>query len=255
MVAPAVPATADDSRLGWLRLQPAEGPLDVATAGLTEAPCPDGAAVNVTITGPGVAANNQVGAIVGYREVDAIPPTVSGQLLVNFSYTFRDWFSRNVPSKTPDGTYIVRLTCLVGFPPTSVGSYLAQVQVIDGRSYRALGEAAKPFDTQVRSAEPFPVESPDPASSASPSTASSSPPAAPSASASGGSGATESPSAADPSAGPADPSAAPQPSTQAAAQESASTSGGGVRGVLIAIAVLLVGGAAAATWWRRRSSS
>jgi hypothetical protein len=162
------PAAAAD-QVGWLRVTPAAGTIDTAMDALTEKACPGGTHVVATVTGPGIPSTGDIGNILGNTNIDALPPTESGQLYVPLQYTLRDWFGRNVPGAKPQGTYTVSVICRDAFRSTvTFGSFDAQVAIAANGGYRALGEAAKPFDTTRKTEELPGVVVPDSTASAAP---------------------------------------------------------------------------------------
>lgn len=205
------PAAAADNTLGWLRMTPAKGPITKAVDVLAQGSCPGGNAVLVKMTGPGIPESPEIGMMVGNTLVSALPKTESGQLYVPLSLSFQDWFARNVPGAKPNGTYTLTLICRDSLRGSQrFGNYVGSVAIANG-VFTALGESAKPLDTQKQTNDPYGVQQPSsaptpgavvppPGGSAAPApSASSAPSSAPSASANAqpSSGAT----AADPSQG------------------------------------------------------
>jgi hypothetical protein len=152
----SAPASAADTDLGWLRMTPATGTTFDALDTLTQAPCPGGESVIGTITGPGIPDDPRIGYIVGTTFISALPPTESGQLLVPLQLTLRDWFGRNVPGVTPAGTYTITVTCRDSLRGSiTYGSFSGQLAIAKDGTYRALGEAAKPFTTTKKTNDPI----------------------------------------------------------------------------------------------------
>lgn len=153
---PASPASAADAELGWLRLDPASAKVEDVTSILTEEPCPAKAtAVVVALEGPNIPEGNTVGNIVGVTQLKALKPTISGQLLVPLSFTFRDWFAVNAIQVEPGGTYTLTATCrdLLRASMT-YGAFTGKV-VLDGKGgFRAVGETAKAFNTELKPLDP-----------------------------------------------------------------------------------------------------
>lgn len=152
----AGPASAAEADLGWVRIDPPAGKVDDVTSILTEKPCPAKAtAVVVTLSGPNIPDDNTVGNIVGVTQLKALKPTLSGQLLVPLSFTFRDWFAVNAVQVKAGGSYTLTATCrdlLRG--SLTYGAFAGRV-VLDGKGgFRALGETAKPFDTELKPLDP-----------------------------------------------------------------------------------------------------
>ncbi len=152
----AGPAAAAEADLGWVRLDPASAKVADVTSILTEEPCPAKAtAVVVTLSGPNIPDDNTVGNLVGVTQLKALKPTVSGQLLVPLSFTFRDWFAVNAIQVKPGGTYTLTATCrdlLRG--SLTYGAFSGRV-LLDGKgAFTALGETAKPFNTELKPLDP-----------------------------------------------------------------------------------------------------
>ncbi len=241
----AAPAGAADEDLGWFRLTPAQGSLDDAIDGLTQAPCPAGEAIVVGLTGPGIPTGGDIGYIVGNTALSALPPTESGQLYVPLNLTLRDWFARNAPGLAPAGTYRVVLTCRAALRGSvTYGTFSADVAIAKAGTYRALGEAAKPFNTGQAPVDPLAgvTEAPSPAASAgAPTPPQPTPSGAVSQTAPG-----EAPGAVTDGSS---PSGAASPRADAATQ--VTDSGSSARLLLLALGVLLVAAAAFAALRRR----
>lgn len=164
----AAPARAADKDLGWLRFEPAKGANGDVMSVLTQAPCPGGEAIIVKVTGPNVATDGSVGNMVGVTQIKILKPTLSGQLLVPLSFTFRDWIGVNSVQIKPNAPYSLTLVCrdLIRGSET-FGSFTGQV-VFDGKgNWRAIAEAAKPFDTELKPEDPLGGVLPTPEASAS----------------------------------------------------------------------------------------
>lgn len=241
---PAGPATAADKDLGWVRLQPATGQTDIAVLALTESACPGGEAVTARLSGPRISAT--AGNLVGVTEYGAFKPTLTGQLWIPLAFTFRDWSNVNGVRLKPGARYDITVVCrdLLRSSQTS-GAFTGQV-VFDGKGgYRALGEAAAAFDTELKPEDPFalPTAAPtagagaQPGASSAPAPVSSPAASEPAPAASGGAVTTTEPRT--PSSGPAIVGA---PAVQPAADATASDSG--VRNLLLGAAVLLLVGLA-----------
>lgn len=156
LLLPAGWAAAAEKDLGWVRLDPPSAKQDDVTSILTESPCPAKAtAVVVRLTGPNIPDDNSVGNIVGVTQLKALKPTVSGQLLVPLSFTFRDWFAVNAIPVKPGATYTMTATCrdlLRG--SQTFGAFSGQV-VLDGSGgFRAIGETAQAFNTELKPLDP-----------------------------------------------------------------------------------------------------
>ncbi len=152
-------ASATDAGQGWLRVDPKSATTSDVMSVLTEAPCPtETTAVVVTMSGPNIPDDNTVGNIVGVTQLKALKPTTSGQLLVPVSFTFRDWFAVNAVQVKAGGTYTMTATCrdLLRASKT-FGAFAAQVRFDGKGGFKALGEAAKPFNTELK-----PVDQTDP---------------------------------------------------------------------------------------------
>ena len=152
-------ASAADAAQGWLRVDPKAATTGDVMSVLTQAPCPSEAtAVVVTMSGPNIPDDNTVGNIVGVIQLKALKPTTSGQLLVPVSFTFRDWFAVNAVQVKAGVTYTMTATCrdLLRASKT-FGAFTAQVRFDGKGGFKAVGEAAKPFDTELK-----PVDQTDP---------------------------------------------------------------------------------------------
>jgi len=232
----ATPASATQTppgpELGWMRLQPATGTIDDAVDGLSQSKCPDGKAIVVSMTGPGISSTKDLGLMVGNTALTALPPTPTNQLWVSLSLTFRDWFGRNVPGFTPAGTYTLTTICRDALKSSvSFGHFTSQVTITKDGKFRALGAAALPFNTTK--GEKDPVALPTASSTAGATGASGSSP-----SATGGSTTSS-----------AAPVASPQVSSSTGAGTTASTAsppapaGSGARVVLLGLGALLLAAA------------
>jgi hypothetical protein len=161
LVLPSSPAGAADADLGWVRLQPATGTTDIAVLALTERACPDGRAVTMSLDGPNIPDDNSVGNLVGVTEYRAFEETLSGQLWIPLSTTFRNWFMVNGVTLAPGKPYTLTVVCrdLLRASKT-FGTFTAQV-VFDAKGgYKALGEAAEPFDTELKPDDPLAIPTP-----------------------------------------------------------------------------------------------
>lgn len=154
----AAPAQAADKDLGWVRLQPASGKTDIAVLALTSGACPDGQAITMGLKGPNIPSDNTVGNLVGVTEYKAFDPTMTGQLWVPLSTTFRGWFAVNGITVKPGAAYTVSVVCRDLLSASkSYGSFSGQV-VFDAKGgYKAVGEAAKPFNTELKPDDPLAV--------------------------------------------------------------------------------------------------
>ena len=198
LVLPASPASAAEVDLGWLRLDPASAKVEDVASILTETPCPAKAtAVVVTLQGPNIPEGNTVGNIVGVTQLKALKPTLSGQLLVPLSFTFRDWFAVNAIQVEPGGTYTLTATCRDLLRASlTYGAFSGKV-VLDGKGgFRAVGETAKAFNTELK-----PLDPSDPLA--------------------GGNGGTAPSAASSQPAAQGDPSSAPEPTAPAASGDGA----------------------------------
>ena len=243
----ATPASATQTppgpELGWMRLQPATGTIDDAVDGLTQSTCPDGKAIVVAMTGPGIASTKDLGLMVGNTALTALPPTPTNQLWVSLSLTFRDWFGRNVPGFTPAGTYTLTTICRDALKSSvSFGHFTSQVVITKDGKFRALGAAALPFNTTKGEKDPVAL-----------------PTASSTAGATGPSGTSPSPSTAGGSStSPAAPAASPQVSSSTGAGTTASTAsapaqaGSGARVALLGLGALLLAAASAVAVRTRR---
>jgi hypothetical protein len=239
-------AHASETDLGWLRLQPAQGKTDIATEVLTEAPCPKGEAVVVGLTGPGVPTKGDVGYLVGNTALTALQPTTSGQHLIPLSMTFRDWFSDNGVDGKPGATYTVTLVCRDSLSASKTyGSFTGKIKLDAAGGYAAVGEAAKPFNTEYKPTDPLggTVATTGPTASVKPgsSTAPSSPPTDATAEANQ----TPEPDGSSDGAAPGSGSTAP-------AARAAADGGGSGRFLLISLGLLMLAGIAWALVRRRR---
>ncbi|MFN8028502.1 MAG: hypothetical protein U0W40_19725 [Acidimicrobiia bacterium] len=188
-------ARASDRDLGWLRLTPDQGRIDVAVDATTQSRCPKGEAVVVSVAGPGVPRNDDIGYIVGNTAISALTPQGSGQLTVPLALTFKDWFADNAPGVKPKGTYTLTLVCRDRLRGSKTyGEYVAQVAIAGGK-FRALGAAAQPAAQPSAPAPSSPAAQPGAGSGTSATPAASAPAASAPASAA--------PSAAATSGGPA----------------------------------------------------
>ena len=169
--AAAAPATAGGTDLGWLRVAPATGSTADVMSVLTEAPCPSEATgVVIKFTGPNIPRDdNAVGNLMGVTQLSAFKPTLSGQVLMPVSFTFRDWFAVNGITVKTGARYTVSATCRdLLKPKASFGEFIGQVAFDEQGKYRVLGEAAKPFDTELKPEDPFEASAlPTPAPSSS----------------------------------------------------------------------------------------
>jgi hypothetical protein len=231
-------ARASDRDLGWLRLTPDQGRIDVAVDATTQSRCPKGEAVVVSVAGPGVPRNDDIGYIVGNTAISALTPQGSGQLTVPLALTFKDWFADNAPGVKPKGTYTLTLVCRDRLRGSKTyGEYVAQVAIAGGK-FRALGAAAQPAAQPSAPAPSSPAAQPGAGSGTSATPAASAPAASAPASAA--------PSAAATSGGPAPAGTSPaagSPAVQPAAAASADE-GGGARLLLlglVAAAIATVG--------------
>lgn len=252
------PASAADADLGWVRLQPAAGKTDIAVLALTEGACPDGRAVTMSIKGPNIPNDNTVGNLVGVTEYKAFEPTVSGQLWIPLSTTFRNWFQVNGVTLAPGKPYTLSVVCrdLLRASKT-FGTFSSQVVFDAQGGYKALGEAAKPFDTELKPDDPLAV--PTPTASGGGATDGGQPSSSTSDKPSAGSSAPADPTQteiSEPTAQGSDgPSAAPGGgSTTVAAPAGQPGSGGASPLPLVLLAVVAAGGAA---WFvqRRRAAT
>ena len=151
----AATAEAAPSSLGWLRVSPAAGNISTPIDVLSQARCPAGEAVVVSLEGPRIPTQGDLGYIVGNTAISALPITDTRQLYVPLSVTIRDWFGRNVPDVKPTGTYTLILTCRDKMRSSQTfGSYTARISISRDGRYQALGEAAKPLGIVVGTADP-----------------------------------------------------------------------------------------------------
>jgi hypothetical protein len=245
----AAPASAVNTppgpELGWMRLQPASGTIDDAVDGLTETKCPQGEAIIVSVAGPGIPTKGDIGYIVGNTALTALPPTQSGQLWVPLNLTFRAWFGRNVPGFTPAGTYTLTAICRDPLKSlVSFGHFSASVTIAKSGTFKALGDAALPFNTTKGEKDPLAGITASPSSGATTPGSAAPSAGAPSSTASAAPG--QDPTAAAPGATP------DTTSTNAAA---ASDSGSGVRLALLGFGALLLVGAALVALRARSAAS
>jgi hypothetical protein len=256
-------ASAADPQPGWLRLTPSSATIDDPIDVLSQAPCPTGTNIQVTLTGPGIPNDPMLGSVVGNTFITALPSTPTKQLYVPLTVTLRQWFSRNVPGLTPSGTYTMTLKCRAALRPTYYGSFVALVRVTKDGKYSAQGEAAKPFNVTPAADPDFDPQAAASASAAMSPGTSSSPAADPNASAqptAGSSlpapGATASqPAASAPSTAPSESAgqaASTGTSTTDASTQPAATGGSGAAGKIVLLGGLAILGAVALSWWRGR---
>lgn len=261
----AAPAQAADDNLGWVRLQPASGKTDVAVLALTQGACPDGRAVTVGLKGPNIPTDNTVGNLVGVTEYKAFDPTLSGQLWIPLSNTFRNWFAVNGVTLKPGAPYTITVVCrdLLRASKT-FGTFSSQL-VFDAKGgYKALGEAAKPFDTELKPDDPLAI--PTPTTSGSASSGSAKPSASSSSRPSGSESPSDDPTGSatsepDPDATSEAPTTTPDPQdsttpadgsgggTAAAAPSAASGTSGPSPFVLVLVGLIIAAGAA---WFFQR---
>lgn len=257
LIGTASPAAAAQDDLGWIRLQPATGKSDVAVIALTQSACPSGDAVVATLRGPNIAPDSDLGNLVGVTEYSALDPTLSGQLWVPLSFNFRQWFAVNGVTMVPGKAYTITVVCrdlLRG--SQTFGGFSGQV-VFDGKGgYRALADAAKPFNTELKPDDPTGVVIPTPSASGKPGSSASSP-AAPQDEPSGTSSAASEPGASDepdPTTAPADP-AAQDDQAAAAPSTPAPPSGGSGTFLLASLGALAAVGGGWALLSRRRAEA
>jgi hypothetical protein len=153
-VLPTSSAAAADSDLGWVRLKAASGKTDAPVIALTEAACPAGAkAVVVRLGGPGV--TDKVGNLVGVTQVKAFDETVSGQIWIPLQFVFDQWFQINSVTPKAGAQYSITVTCRDLLRASKTFGAFAGAVIFDGKGgYKAVGESAKPFDTELKPLDP-----------------------------------------------------------------------------------------------------
>jgi hypothetical protein len=160
------PASAAEPEPGWLRLSPATGTLDVPVDSLSQAACPAGTNVQMTMTGPGIPNDKGLGLLVGNTFITALPSTPTRQLYLPIPVTLGTWFGRNVPGLVPSGTYTLTLICRAALKPMVLGAFTGKIAIAKDRTYKALGETAKAFNV-MPAADPDQESVPSPTASAS----------------------------------------------------------------------------------------
>lgn len=154
VVSSAAPASAADGDLGWVRLKAAAGKTDESVVVLTQSACPaDAGAIVVKMSGPGI--KEGVGNLVGATRLQALEETMSGQLWIPLQFVFDQWFLVNSVTPKPNSPYTLTVVCrdLLRSSKT-FGSFVGTVSFDGKGGYRALGESAKAFNTDLKPKDP-----------------------------------------------------------------------------------------------------